>query len=73
MEWLALRNPDASRRLAEDVDRTCTVLAQFPLAGFAVDGTRLRCAVTLRYRYRILYRVGPDRIEVRDILHPRRA
>ena len=49
------------------------MLERFPLAGFTVEGTRLRCAVTLRFRYRILYRVHADRIEVRDILHPRRA
>jgi plasmid stabilization system protein ParE len=72
-DWLHARNPDAARRLVEDVGRTCGMLERFPMAGFAVEGTGLRCAVTLRYRYRILYRVDAGRIAVRDILHPRRG
>jgi plasmid stabilization system protein ParE len=70
--FLRPRNPRAAEALIAEIERSCANLAAFPGMGRAVAGTSLRVHVTRHYRYRIIYRALPDRIEIRDILHPSR-
>ncbi len=40
--------------------------------GPPIRGTGLRRHITRHYRYRVIYRVVGDLVEVRDVMHPRR-
>ncbi|WP_373354465.1 type II toxin-antitoxin system RelE/ParE family toxin [Pseudoroseicyclus sp. CXY001] len=70
---LESQNPQAARRLLQDVQRLADHLAQFPALGRAIDGTGLRVLLTRSYRYRLVYRVAGDAVEVIAVLHPRQA
>jgi hypothetical protein len=41
--------------------------------GRRVDRTGLRYHVTALYRYRVIYRVRGVRVEIVEVLHPRRG
>ncbi len=70
---ISQQNPRAATAVLGDIRRTCDLLAEFPKIGRAIDGTRLRYALSREYRYRIIYRIEGETIEIRDILHPRQA
>ncbi len=70
--FLRPRNPAAAERVLAEIERTCTLLAEAPGTGRRIAGTASRVHITRRYRYRIIYHVTQDGIEVRDILHPSR-
>jgi plasmid stabilization system protein ParE len=69
--YLRLLNPSAADSLAKDIDRTLQLLRAFPKIGRRVPGTALRIQVSRQYRYRLVYRISVDAIELRDVLHPR--
>ena len=71
--WLRERDPAAADRVIAEIERACILLGDYPLMGPAIPETRLRRHVTRRYRYRVIYRVQGDRVEVRDVMHPSRA
>lgn len=66
-------NPRAAAALLADIRRTCDLLAEFPMIGRAIEDTRLRYVLSRRYRYRVIYRIAGETVEIRDILHPRQA
>lgn len=70
--YLRERNPAAADRVAAEIERVCDALRDQPWMGAPVAGTRLRRVVTRRYRYRVIYRIVGDVVEVRDVMHPRR-
>jgi plasmid stabilization system protein ParE len=72
-EYLHERNPAAAARVIGEIERACALIGDYPGMGPAIPGTELRRHVTRRYRYRVIYRVAGDVIEVRDVMHPRRA
>lgn len=71
--YLRERSPAAAGRVIDEVRRTCELLRDEPSMGTQIEGTGLRRHVTRRYRYRVIYRVVGDRVEVRDVMHPRRG
>jgi plasmid stabilization system protein ParE len=71
--WLGRRNPDAADRVIEEIERACALLREQPMMGRAIPDTTLRQHVTRRYRYRVIYRVSEDVVEVRAVLHPSRS
>ena len=64
------RNPTAARDFLFEIERTSDLIGEFPRLGRAVEGLTLRCHVTKRFRYRIIYLATPERVEIREILHP---
>jgi addiction module RelE/StbE family toxin len=70
--YLRERNPAAAERVLAEIERSCELLREHPWMGPPVPGTGLRRHVTRRYRYRVIYRVVGDLVEVRDVMHPRR-
>jgi plasmid stabilization system protein ParE len=70
---ISQHNPRAATAVLGDIRRTCDLLAEFPKIGRAIEGTSLRYILSRKYRYRIIYRIEGDAIEIRDILHPRQA
>ena len=70
--FLRPRNPSAADAVLSEIERTCDLIAAFPGIGRMDQPSGLRVHITQRYRYRILYQVTPDGIEIRDILHPSR-
>jgi plasmid stabilization system protein ParE len=56
-----------------EVKRLAALIAEFPEMGRSINGTNLRYHVTARYRYRLIYRVRGERVEIVEVLHPRRG
>jgi addiction module RelE/StbE family toxin len=72
-KYLQERNPAAAARVIAEIERACALIGDHPLMGPAIPETGLRRHVTRRYKYRIIYRVRGDVVEVRDVMHPRRG
>ncbi|MEM6932222.1 MAG: type II toxin-antitoxin system RelE/ParE family toxin [Pseudomonadota bacterium] len=70
--WLGEQSPEGARNVIAEIDRTCTLIATMPSLGPPLPGTGLRFHITRRFKYRIVYRVTPDAIEIRDVVHPKR-
>lgn len=70
---ISQHNPRAANAVLDDVRRSCDLIAAFPMMGRTIEGTRLRYLLSRRYRYRIIYRIEGETVEIRDILHPRQA
>ena len=58
--------------MLSEIERLTTLIAEFPQMGRCIDGTTLRYHVTTRYRYRVIYRACGARVEIVEVLHPRR-
>jgi plasmid stabilization system protein ParE len=72
-QYLQERNPEAAARVIGEIEGACALIGEYPWMGPAIPGTGLRRHMTRRYRYRVIYRVAGDVVEVRDVMHPRRA
>ncbi|MGQ0563728.1 MAG: type II toxin-antitoxin system RelE/ParE family toxin [Gemmobacter sp.] len=70
-DWLRPLNPSAADRVLDEIERTCRLIGGFPGLGRRLEGTSLRLHVTRRYRYRIIYRLDGDTVDIREVLHPR--
>jgi plasmid stabilization system protein ParE len=71
-DWLRPKNPLAADSILREIERSAGLLAEFPDMGRRIEGTSLRCHVTRRYRFRIVYRVTGGSVQVVDVMHPRR-
>ncbi len=71
--YLNERNPAAALAVVAEIERTCALVAGMPMMAPRVGTLNLRMHITRRYRYRLVYRVVEGGIEVREVLHPRRA
>jgi plasmid stabilization system protein ParE len=71
--YLGERNPAAAERVVEEIGRACALIGDYPEMGPAIPGTRLRRHVTRRYRYRVIYRIVGDIVEIREVMHPARG
>ena len=71
-DWLRPLNPDAADSVLSEIERSAGLLAEFPDIGRRIEGTSLRCHVTRRYRFRIVYRIVGVAVQVVDVMHPRR-
>ena len=56
-----------------EIAHLCTLIADFPEMGRAIPDTGLRYHISRKYRYRVVYRIEGDIVEIRDVLHPRRG
>lgn len=56
-----------------EINDLVTLIGTFPEMGRAIEGTSLRYHVTRKYRYRVIYRITVNAIEIRDILHRRQT
>ncbi len=72
-DYLRPLNPDAADSVLSEIERLAALIAEFPQMGRRIDGTSLRYHVTARYRYRVIYRVWGERVEIVEVLHPRRG
>jgi plasmid stabilization system protein ParE len=70
-EWLRPKNPTAADSILSEVARSAELIAEFPEMGRRIDGTGLRYHVTRRYRFRIVYRIAPEGVQVVDVMHPK--
>lgn len=71
-DYLRPLNPSAAGSVLSEIERLAALIAEFPQMGRRIEGTGLRYHVTARYRYRVIYRVRDARVEIVEILHPRR-
>ena len=71
-DWLRPLNRHAANSVLAEIERSAGLIAEFPEMGSRIDGTSLRCHVTRRYRFRVVYRVVGDTVQVVDVMHPRR-
>lgn len=72
-DYLRPLNPAAADAVLSEVERLAALIAEFPQMGRRIDGTGLRYHVTARYRYRLIYRGRGKRVEIVEVLHPRRG
>ena len=72
-DYLRPLNPAAADAVLTEIERLAELIAQFPQMGRRIDGTSLRYHITGRYRYRLIYRVRGARVEIVEVLHPRRG
>ncbi|MDP2296038.1 MAG: type II toxin-antitoxin system RelE/ParE family toxin [Pseudolabrys sp.] len=66
-------NPDAARRVLSVIERVAARLGDFPEAGYQADELGVRVIYTVRYPYRIYYRIDSDTLSVLHIRHTART
>lgn len=57
-------DPDAADRILDDIKSSVLKLGYFPHRGQAVKSGPLRRIISRRFRYKIVYRVRQDAIEI---------
>jgi len=68
--YIAQDNPDAALRLVQTVLRRSEQIAAFPGSGRRVaDYAREDVRELIEGQYRIVYRIGPTRIDVLTVMH----
>jgi plasmid stabilization system protein ParE len=72
-DYLRPLNPAAANAVLSEIERLAALIAAFPGIGRRIEGTALRYLVTRRYRYRVIYRARGERVEIVEVLHPRRG
>ncbi|WP_165375232.1 type II toxin-antitoxin system RelE/ParE family toxin [Roseovarius nitratireducens] len=72
-DYLRPLNPAAADAVLSEIARLVALIADFPEMGRRIDGIGLRYHVTARYLYRVIYRVRGERVEIVEVLHPRRG
>ena len=72
-DYLRPLNPVAANAVMSEIEHLAALIADFPQMGRRIDDTGLRYHVTARYRYRVIYRVRGDIVEIVEVLHPRRG
>ena len=69
---IAKDNPIAADNVLKHLQQRSLILAEHPYAGVACDELALNMRSLTEGRYRIFYRVTPERIEILRILHTAR-
>ena len=72
-DYLRPLNSTAADAVLTEIERLAALIVEFPHMGRRIDGTSLRYHVTARYRYRLIYRVRGEQVEIVEVLHPRRG
>jgi plasmid stabilization system protein ParE len=68
--YIARDNPEAALRIVQEILRRSGQIAAFPASGHRVaDYAREDIRELIEGQYRIVYRVGVDRIEVLTVKH----
>jgi toxin ParE1/3/4 len=69
-DWIAADRPEAADRLVEGLLGAVERLARFPESGRQVPGFERRDLREVVFRgYRILYRLGTERVEILTVRH----
>jgi len=68
-DYIAADNPDAAERIVAGIRRTAERIAQFPESGRPMGRPGLREAQIPRTPYRLVYKAGPDMIEIIALWH----
>jgi len=69
--YLVERSPIGARNVITEIHRTADLLGHFPMIGTAIPDTSTRYHVTRKYKYRLVYRLREDRVEILQVYHPR--
>jgi plasmid stabilization system protein ParE len=64
IRWYDDIAPRSTHRIVADIERSIELLKDFPHSGPATGQRDLRRIVTLRYHFKIAYRIEPARIVV---------
>lgn len=72
-DYLRPLNPAAADSVLSEIERLAALIAEFPQMGRRIEGTDLRYHVTARYRYRVIYRMREETVQIVEVLHPRRG
>jgi plasmid stabilization system protein ParE len=57
-------DPDVADRMLADIERAIGYLREFPHLAQAVHGRPLRGKLTRRYRFKVIYSINGDAIEI---------
>ena len=55
-----------------EIEDLASLIAAYQEMGRRIEGTDLRYHITRRYRYRVIYRLDGEVVQVVDVMHPRR-
>lgn len=69
VSYIASRDPRAATRLSDEIDRTCTLLADSPGAGQSRDELRPGIRFIPIGNYLVFYREKPDGVQIIRIIH----
>lgn len=72
-DYLRPLNPVAANAVLSEIEHLAVLIADFPQIGRRIDSRGLRYHVTARYRYRVIYRIWRDKVEIVEVLHPRQG
>ncbi len=67
--YLRERSPSGADNVKREIQRTLELLAEFPMIGTKLRPENTRYVVTRRYRYRIVFRVAEETVQVLKIYH----
>ena len=62
--YLSARSPNGARNVLLEIRRTIALLAEYPNAGRSIEGMDLWFHITRRYKYRLIYRVRGDTLQI---------
>lgn len=65
--WFEDVAPDSVSRILADIYRSIDQLCHYPRSGMAVPGHAFRRIVTLKYHFKVAYRIEGDRIVILGI------
>jgi len=68
--YLMERTPSGASNVIREIHQSTSFLEQFPLMGTEIAGTSTRYHRTRKYKYRIVYRIRGQRVEILQIYHP---
>ena len=69
--YLRAKSLSGATNVLTDIAKTIEILSDYPLIGIALRDTNLRYQITSQYRYRIVYRISGDSLQILQIYHPR--
>ena len=69
VSYIASRNPLAATRLSDEIDRTCTLLAECPGTGQARDELRPGIRFLPIGNYLVFDREKPDGVQIIRVIH----
>jgi len=69
--YISERSPSGALNVLGDIGETIDLIAFWPKIGRATEVGDLRFQISPIYRYRVIYRLEVELIEIRRIYHPR--
>ena len=69
--YLMERSVSGARNVLNEIKHTAEILTNFPLIGTEISQREIRFQITRKYKYRLVYRVTDNAIQIMQIYHPR--